>query len=256
MAGAAFSAVPAPDTRLVEAAKNQERAAVLTLLKQHADVNATDPEGETALYWAAHWGDAELVDSLTHAGAKVNTASRYGLTALWEAAARGDAAIVGKILKAGADAESANPQGETALLAAARTGNVEAVKLLLDHGADVNRKENWRGETALMLAAAEGHTTAVLLLMARGANPNARSASFDLQDRDGIVGLQSSLYWKGGLTALLFAARQGYTETGRALLKGGADASSGRHGFPFHPLDGSHLQWSSGFRADAGGKRG
>ncbi len=233
---AALAAGADPDTRLVEAAKNQDHTAFVALLKEHASVNATDPAGETALYWAAHWGDAESVDALTRAGAKVNAASRYGLTPLWEAAQRGDAAITGKLLKAGADVRAANPQGETALIAAARTGSVEAVKLLLDHGADPNQKENWRGETALMLASAEGHTEVVRMLMAHGANPNLRSISFDLQDRDGIVGLQSSLYWKGGLTALLFAARQGCTDTGRALAEGGADTGLADTDFHFTPL--------------------
>jgi uncharacterized protein len=232
----ALAAAQDPDTRLMEAAKNQDRAAISSLLKRHANLDATDPEGETALYWAAHWGDADSVDALTRAGAKVNIASRYGLTPLWEAARRGDAVIAGKLLKAGADTHAANPQGETALLAAARTGSVELVKLLLDHHSEVNRKEDWRGETALMLAAAEGHTEVVRMLIAHGANPNLRSASFDLQDRDGIVGLQASLYWKGGLTALLFAARQGWTETGRALVEGGADTSLADTDFHFTPL--------------------
>ncbi len=236
LAGAALAAGPESDTRLVEAAKNQDHTAILALLKQHASVNATDAAGETAVFWAAHWGDAEAVEVLTRAGAKVNAASRYGLTPLWEAAQRGDAVVVGKLLKAGADVNAANPQGETALLAAARAGNVDTVTLLVDHGADVNRKENWRGETALMLASAEGHTAVARLLLAHGANPNVRSTSFDLQDRDGIVGLQSSLYWKGGLTALLFAGRQGWTETGRALVEGGADTSLTDTDFHFTPL--------------------
>jgi uncharacterized protein len=166
----------------------------------------------------------------------VNCASRYGYTALWEAAQRGDGVIVGKLLKAGADAHSSNAQGETALIAAARSGNLDAVKSLLDYGSNPNQKEGWRGETGLMLAAAEGHTEVARMLISRGANPNIRSTSFDLQDRDGIVGLQASLYWKGGLTALLFAARQGYVETGRALVEGGADMSVADTDFRFTPL--------------------
>ena len=224
------------DTRLVDAAKNQDFAAIPGLLKEHVSVNATDPEGETAVLWAAHWGDAEAVDELIRAGANVNIASRYGLTPLWEAAQRGNAAIVSRLLKAGASVRAANPQGETAMLVAARTGDPETIQLLLDHGADANRKENWRGETPLMLAAAECHSEAVRMLIAHGANPNLRSTSFDLQDRDGIVGLQSSLYWKGGLTALLFAARQGCVETGRALIEGGADMSLTDTDFRFTPL--------------------
>lgn len=232
---AAWAAGPDPDTRVVDATKNQDRAGLLSLLKQRANVNAPDPEGQTPLYWAAHWGDADSVEALTRAGAKVNIASRYGLTPLWEAAQRGDTVIVGKLLKAGADVRIANPQGETPLLVAARSGNVDTVKLLLDHGSDVNRKENWRGETPLMLAAAECHPDVIRLLLADGAKADLRSTSFDLQDRDGIVGLQASLYWKGGLTALLFAARQGCIETGRALVEGGADINLADTDFRFTP---------------------
>jgi ankyrin repeat protein len=222
--------------RLVDAAKNQDHATIFALLKQHINVNATDPEGETAIYWAAHWGDAESVKALARAGAKVNIASRYGLTPLWEAAQRGDAAVADELLKAGADVHAVNPQGETALIGAARSGDLETVKLLLEHGSEVNRKENWRGETPLMLAAVECHADVVRMLITHGANPNLRSTSFDLHDRDGIVGLQASLYWKGGLTALLFAARQGCVETGEALVEGGTDMSLTDTDFRFTPL--------------------
>jgi ankyrin repeat protein len=233
---AALTAAPGPDTRLVDAAKNQDRASIVVLLRERINVNATDPEGETAIYWAAHWGDAESVKALARAGAKVNIASRYGITPLWEAAQRGDAAVTDELLKAGADVHAMNPRGETALIGASRSGDLETVKLLLDHGSEVNRKENWRGETPLMLAAAECHTDVVRMLLARGANPNLRSTAFDLQDRDGIVGLQASLYWKGGLTALLFAARQGCVETGQALVEGGADMTLTDTDFRFTPL--------------------
>lgn len=226
----------APDTRLVEAAEHQDRAALIGLLRRHAEVNTTDAFGQTALYWAAHWGDGEAVDALLRAGAKPNLASRYGLTPLWEAAHRGDAVIAAKLVNAGADVRAANPQGETALFTAARAGCVDLVTLLLERGADANQKENWRGQTALMVAAAEGHTETVRMLLAHGANANTRSKSFDLQDRDGIVGLQSSLYWKGGLTALLFAARQGHIETGKTLVEGGADMGLTDTDFRFTPL--------------------
>ena len=49
----------AADLRLVDAVKRQDRAAVRTLLKQNADVKATQPDGATALHWAAHWDDLE-----------------------------------------------------------------------------------------------------------------------------------------------------------------------------------------------------
>jgi len=76
----------------------------------------------------------------------------------------------------------------------------------------------------------------VRLLLARGAQPDTRSTAFDLKDRDGIVGLQASLYWKGGLTALLFAARQGWIDTGKALIDGGASLAAADADFGFTPL--------------------
>lgn len=226
----------AADTRLVDAVKNQNPAAARLLIEKHGDVNAVNAEGQTALYWAAHWGDGATADLLLKAGAKPNIASRYGLTPLSEAAQIADAAMIEKLLKAGANPELANAQGQTPLMLASRTNSVESVMLLLDHGAKPNDREKWRGETALMLAANEGNPEIVRLLLSRGADPNVRSASFDLQDRDGIVGLQSSLYWKGGLTALIFAARQGAIEVGQALVEHGADTKLSDTDFGFTPL--------------------
>jgi hypothetical protein len=45
------------DLRLVEAVKNKDQTAIRSLLKQHVDVNAVQPDGATALAWAAHWDD-------------------------------------------------------------------------------------------------------------------------------------------------------------------------------------------------------
>ncbi|MFB3092231.1 MAG: ankyrin repeat domain-containing protein, partial [Dehalococcoidia bacterium] len=42
------------DSQLAEAAKEGDTGAVRSLLAQHADVNATQADGATALHWAAH----------------------------------------------------------------------------------------------------------------------------------------------------------------------------------------------------------
>ena len=49
----------AADTRLADAAKKADRAAVRALLAQHADVNAPQVDGTTALHWAANQDDLE-----------------------------------------------------------------------------------------------------------------------------------------------------------------------------------------------------
>jgi ankyrin repeat protein len=193
----------AADLTLVDAVKAANTSAVRTLLAQRVDVNAPQPDGTTALHWAAHGDDAALVELLIQAGADAKAANRYGVTPLWLACMNGNAASVEMLLKAGADANTVLPEGETVLMTAARTGKAEAVRVLLQHGANVDTKENWHGQTALMWAAAEGHASVIDALVQRGADLRARS--------------------NGGFTALLFAAREGQIGAVQALLAAGAD---------------------------------
>jgi uncharacterized protein len=191
------------DARLFDAIKTADRQAVRALLDARVDVNAVQPDGTTALHWAANRDDAEVVDLLIRAGAKVEAANRYGVTPLWLAAINGNAAVIDMLLKAGADANTVVSDGESVLMTAARTGKADAVNVLLRHGANVNAKEGWRGQTALMWAAAEGHPAVIRVLVEGGAEIAARST--------------------GGFTALLFAAREGQIGAVQALLAAGAD---------------------------------
>ncbi len=226
LAVAAFAATNG-NTALVDAVKNQDAESVRTLLKQHVDVNAAEPDGTTALHWAAHYGDLETVDALLAAGANVTALNRYGATPLSEAVRIGGAPIIEKLLKAGADPNTlVTSQGETVLMKAARDGNADAVKVLLEHGAEVNAKENFRGQTALMWASAEGHSDIVSLLAAHGADLNVRSYDRDTTSPKMEAGTPSAPIARGGLTALLFAARQGEIETVKALLDAKADINA------------------------------
>src|SRR5205085_10483923 len=96
----AFAAAP---PNAADAAQQKDAAALRALVKQHADVNAAQPDGTTALHWAAHWYDAELVDLLLRAGANAKAANRYGATPLGEAVAAGSAGTIDALLRAGAD---------------------------------------------------------------------------------------------------------------------------------------------------------
>ena len=51
-------------TAVADAAQAGDRDAVRALLKQGADVNASQGDGTTALHWAAMKGDAEMVQML------------------------------------------------------------------------------------------------------------------------------------------------------------------------------------------------
>ena len=162
-------------SEVADALKAGDLAGARKLVEQHADVNAPQSDGATALDWAVYRSDKEMVDLLLGAGANARAASREGSTPLWLASINGDAAIIAALLKAGADANEHLPLGRTPLMAASRTGNVEAMQVLLDHGADVNARETLRGTTPLMWAADEGHAAAIQLLIQRGADFKARS---------------------------------------------------------------------------------
>jgi len=212
------------DRRVVDAAKAGNSPAVISLLQQKADVNVPEPDGTTAISWAARQNDVELIDRLIRAGANVKTANRYGVTPLYLAALNGNADIVVKLLKAGAGANDAVTEGETALMTAARSGHLAAVKVLIEGGATVDARENWRGQTALMWAAAERHADVIKELAAHGADVNARSAA---QKWERQVTAEPREKWlpTGGLTPMYFAARQGCVECIKVLASLKADVN-------------------------------
>ena len=186
--------------------RNGNSAAARALLAEHADANDADADGTTALHWAVHHGDAELVAMLLDAGAKVDARNRYGVPPLHLAAENGDAVLTALLLDRGADANTALPEGETALMTAARTGDTATLDALIAHGARVNDVENWKGQTALMWAAHENNAPAIKTLLAAGAERDVRSTA-------------------GDFSALLFAVRAGSVDATRALLEAGADAN-------------------------------
>jgi ankyrin repeat protein len=168
-----FAAAP---SEVADAVMRGDSVTLKKLIAQHADVNAPQPDGATALHWAVFRSDKDTLDLLLHAGANPKAANREGSTPMWLASVNGDAGILTALLTAGADANEKLPLGRTPLMAAARTGNVDAIKVLLDHGADLNAKETLRGTTPLMWAADEGHAPAIELLIKHGADIKARSS--------------------------------------------------------------------------------
>jgi len=280
------------DTRLADAAMQNDKDAVRSLLKQKADVNAAHGDGATALHWAAYNDDLEMVKTLLAAGANVNAPTREGaITPLFMACTNGNAAVIEALLKAGANANSVKANGTTALMLAAASGSADAVKVLLDHGAAINGKETVHGQTALMFAAALNRDAVIRLLMARGADANVATAVRKLEkvrfDQDGNIvedkpaaksaataeetnpqadldalahslGFKSSEYrlakprpragdvaargprkvgadFMGGMTALLYAAREGHQRAATALVETGADVNQ-LSGDKFSPL--------------------
>jgi uncharacterized protein len=200
--------VGAQNVSVADAVQRRDREAVLSLLKQHAAVNAPQSDGATALHWAAYLDDAETTALLVGAGANVDAPNRYGVTPLALACTNGSAAIAELLLKGGADPNRTIRAGETPLMLAARAGSADAVNVLLRVGAQIDAKETWNGQTALMWAAAAGHGSVVQLLIDHRADIRARS--------------------NAGTTPLLFAVRRGDLSAVRALVAAGAEVNAKR----------------------------
>jgi ankyrin repeat protein len=205
-------------TPLLEAARNADHETAIALVRDGADVTAVEADGTAALHWAAHFGDAPLVQALLTAGANASVANRYGMTPLHLAAVAGDAAVIEALLEAGAEANAALPEGETVLMTAARTGVPEVVGLLIEHGADAAAHDQFHGETALIWAAAENHAEAVRVLIEHGAEVDQRSALLEHKQRRAGQSILPLGHW----TPLMYAARENALAAGEALVAAGA----------------------------------
>ena len=215
--------------------------ALASLIENGADVNGTDVDGATALHWAVYEDQLEAAQLLLAAGADPTITSRYGVAPLYLAAVNGNLAMIESLLNAGADADAFGPNGETMLMTAARTGVPGPLNALLQAGADIDVTDLNFGQTALMLAVREQNRGAVELLLDRGANVNVRTAvgtppDFTLPckgtgcgsegvgiNRGGLPDRGRRDAAQGGMTALLYAARDGLTEISALLIAAGAD---------------------------------
>ena len=206
------------ESNVADAASVGDLDRVRELISSGGDVNAAQPDGTTALLWAAYESNPEMVTALIEAGADPNAANEFGVTPLLQASRIGDVAVIGALLEAGADIDMTSPNGETALMAAARTGRVDAVSLLLAHGSDPNAVESFWEQTALMWAAVEGHDDVIDVLLAAGADPDRQARVSELSQRSTRTDFPS-----GGFTALMFATRNADEAVVRRLLDGGAD---------------------------------
>jgi len=261
---------------VADAMMRRDSAQLEQLIAARADVKATQPDGSTALHWAAYHGDASAAAALLKAGADPAAVTGTGMTPLALACESGNVDLVKLLLKAGASPNQTLRNGETPLMMAARTGRSPVIELLLWKGANIEAREKLRGTTALMWAAASSNADAVRLLIRKGADINARSGTTapgrkpyvappgreriqEFIDGTGLRGAvvgqdtpeakarfeeekslarsaiarfpktaeyahRGNKQW-GGLTPLLFAAREGDVDSVRALLDAGVDVN-------------------------------
>lgn len=222
---------------IADAMQQGDFTVVRNLINEGVDVNEPQVDGATALHWASQWDDVRTARMLIRAGADANVANRTASTPVQLAAINGSEEMLELLLEAGADPNTrVTDTADTPLMMAARTGIVGAIEQLLDHGADVNAIEFWGRTTALMWAVAEGHTEAAAMLLDHGAEVNARTIFVPTDTTRGFEGnaprerldTEQGLvqHASGELTALHFAARDGYLETAELLLDAGADINA------------------------------
>ena len=192
-------------TRLHKAAEYGQLSVVKFLLDNGADVNARSHFGYTPLHTAVLSGRKNIVEVLLSRGAKVDVQDKEGKAPLHYAAERGYKAIAELLLAHGATVDAKINAGETAgetpLHEAAHAGNGAIAELLLANKADVNARDV-NGGTPLYIAAEMGHPAVIELLLAHGADINATRL---------------------GMTPLMKAIAQNYTDAAKTLLQHGAD---------------------------------
>ena len=232
----ALTSLASTEASLADLAEGRDVAAVHARL--HAwdvDVNEAQGDGMTALHWAAFHDDVDVAKLVIGAKASLEVRTRVGsITPLILASKNGSAEMVELLLAAGADPNHASSTGTTALMGAAMAGSVASANVLVDAAADVNARETHHGQTPLMFAAWENRPRVIRFLIGRGAHPELASNVLVLNEprfddegnprrrRKGREqsGGNSAM---GGMTALLFAAREGHLESVEALVESGAD---------------------------------
>lgn len=190
----------------------------MLLVESGADLEATDPEGFTALAWARKLKHAEIQELLEKAGASRPAHLHDSpLHALIEAAALGKLQRVKELLREGADPNGhldSIKERKTPLAEAARHGHADVAAVLLAAGAEVDKpvgeRLGSRGVTPLMQAAEHGHEEVAAVLLKHGANVHATDAA---------------VFGSGGFTPLHHAALKGSAKIIHALLASGANPS-------------------------------
>jgi ankyrin repeat protein len=246
-------------TALHWAAQRGDLELASMLMYAGANISAVTRIGQyTPLHLAAGSATGAVVDTLIKGGANVNAkTTNTGATPLHLAASSGSAAAIKALIDAGADVNAKESEwGQTPLIFAASQNRVEAIKVLLERKADPNiaaKTVDIAQATALERAARNRAAKVLETSVPAGQKPTGSQLQAAIQaarelllsgkipppdpndNQQGRGGRDANfnpeeinppVAFKGGLTALHHAARQGYVESVRALLDGGADINN------------------------------
>ncbi len=220
--------------------------AVRALLAVGAAVDAkTTVSGATPLHLAASSGDGAVITALLDAKADINAReSEWGQTPLIFAASLNRVEAIKVLLARGADANVASTTVDLQKhIPLDRASNQRFAKVL-EGTAGKNGKPSPAQLQAAVQASRELYASGKLpepekpAAPAPGAAPAAGAAAGQGQGAGQMQFFEETpgLSSKGGLTALLHAARQGYLPAAQALLDGGADVNATSEGDGTSPL--------------------
>jgi ankyrin repeat protein len=258
-AGSATAAEPDGTTALHRAAYHGDVAAAKALLAKGAKADAVTDTGMTPLELACEAGNPEIVRLLLKSGANANQPLRNGETPLMMAARTGRVPVLEVLLAHGAKIDEREKlRGTTALMWAAANSNPEAVRLLVAKGADVNarsatvapgrrpylappgreRIQEFIDGTGLRGAVVEQEAPDTQKPGSENISAEDRAAAkhrFEAQQAAAKAAISkfpnTAKYAQrgekqfGGLTPLLFAAREGDLASVKILLDAGVDVN-------------------------------
>ena len=229
-------------TPLHLASKAASAPVVQVLLKTGANVAAVArPSGVTPLHLAAASGSAAVVKLLLEHGADVNAReAEWGQTPLIFAAAQNRADAIRALLAAGADTAIASKMIDVAHEAQMDRAAAALQRKILEASVPKGQQPTASQVQAAIEAARKLYMTGKVPPPEPGAgrggrggdDPDAANAANSFNPEE----INPAVATKGGMTALLHAARQGYIDAAQALLDGGAKINQASAGEAATPL--------------------
>jgi len=233
-------------TPLLMASKAGDKAMIEALVNAGADPNTPTTNGTTPLMLAAASGHADAVNVLADHGADINAKEVKGETALMFAAAYGRTDAIRALTAHGADVKA---ETKTVDLEAFTKEQQERFAAFFATGAPPNTGVRTGAEPGAKPAEpgakpaepgakaeeAKAPAEAPAGRGGRGAAAAGRGGPPQIGGVNRQYLLNELVGGEGGLTPLLFAARQGYADSVKALLDAGADInqpSAGDHTTP------------------------
>ena len=208
------------------------------LIAKGAKVDAADPQGQTALMWAAFKGRTDNIKFLLAHGANVNAVSTAASRRCSSRCAARSRRRRWRCWMPGANSKGTLPDGTSVVAAAVANNNVPFAVTAVSRGADLKQRDT-QGRQLIHVAAASGNADLVKMVLSKGVDANAMSVA-------AAAAAGAARRWRRPQAAarsspaptapgrrrrppsqppLIFAAEAGSAPAMKALVEAGAKAS-------------------------------